>query len=354
MPTRPLPAPQTTQRNNFITVTAPTGERDTVGNWLSAYLEFEVTTAPSSQAVQRRDLMLFRTYMLTAEGTEERARWTPRLTKSFQSGLRSATRDDGARRWSDVTVNRIIAHLKTFAKWVHKFSPFPLGEPTAKVKGLAVPCSLQVERAITPAERRRLLDAADVLCEIGGRSKDRKRHKDSRPRRASYRPYRNRAIIYLLIETGMRRAAVTTLRLGDIDERRRIVTAEEKGGVSHGYHISQEGLDAVLKYVEMERPEDAAHFGSPLLFLSARENPHGRGALSPWTVNQVWNEIASTAGVVGRTPHSARHAMGRHVMEKTGNVAAVQRQLGHRNPAYSLQYARITAEEMRSVLDDRD
>ncbi len=354
MPKRPLPALQTTQRNNFLTVTAPTGERDTVGNWLSAYLECEVTTAPSSQAVQRRDLMLFRTYMLTAEGTEERARWSPRLTKSFQSGLRAGLKDDGTRRWSDVTVNRIIAHLKTFAKWVHKLAPFPLGEPTAKVKGLAVPCSLQVERAITAPERRRLLDAADVLVEIGGRSKDRTRHKDSRPRRASYRPYRNRAILYLLIETGMRRAAVTTLRLADIDPRRRIVTAEEKGGVTHGYHISQEGLAAVLKYVEMERPDDAAHFGSPLLFLTARENPHGRGALSPCSVNEIWNEIAATAGVAGRTPHSARHAMGLHIMEKTGNVAAVQRQLGHRNPAYSMQYARVTAETMRNVLDDRE
>jgi hypothetical protein len=29
--------------------------------------------------------------------------------------------------------------------------------------------------------------------------------------------------------------------------------------------------------------------------------------------------------------------MGRHLMAKTGNVAAVQRQLGHKNAAYSLQ-----------------
>ena len=49
----------------------------------------------------------------------------------------------------------------------------------------------------------------------------------------------------------------------------------------------------------------------------------------------------------------ARHAMGRHVMEKTGNVAAVQRQLGHKNAAYSLQYARITDDELQAVLDDR-
>lgn len=43
------------------------------------------------------------------------------------------------------------------------------------------------------------------------------------------------------------------------------------------------------------------------------------------------------AHVKGKTPHSARHAMGRHIMEKTKNPAAVQRQLGHSNVAYALQ-----------------
>ena len=59
------------------------------------------------------------------------------------------------------------------------------------------------------------------------------------------------------------------------------------------------------------------------------------------------------ADVKGKTPHNARHAMGRYIIEKTGNIAAVQRQLGHKNAAYSLQYARITDEELNMVLDGR-
>jgi integrase len=70
-------------------------------------------------------------------------------------------------------------------------------------------------------------------------------------------------------------------------------------------------------------------------------------------INSIWNEVAEIARVEGKTPHSARHAMGRHIIEKTGNIAAVQRQLGHRNAAYSIQYARITAEELGAVLEER-
>jgi integrase len=71
-------------------------------------------------------------------------------------------------------------------------------------------------------------------------------------------------------------------------------------------------------------------------------------------INDIWNTICESAGVKGKTPHSARHGMGRHLIEKTGNVEAVQRQLGHKNAAYSLQYSRITREELNSALDDRE
>jgi integrase len=45
--------------------------------------------------------------------------------------------------------------------------------------------------------------------------------------------------------------------------------------------------------------------------------------------------------------------MGKHIIEKTGNVAAVQRQLGHKNAVYSMQYARISDKELEDILDER-
>jgi hypothetical protein len=79
-----------------------------------------------------------------------------------------------------------VAHLKTFSKWIHKLRPFPLGNPTEKLKNLAVTGALKLERALTEAERRKRLEAADHLPVIGGRSRDRRRNKkaelpDERP-----------------------------------------------------------------------------------------------------------------------------------------------------------------------------
>jgi integrase len=69
---------------------------------------------------------------------------------------------------------------------------------------------------------------------IGGRSRDQRRCKNitlpnERPCRNGYRPYRNRAIVYTPIETGMRRAAVTQLNVDDVDATRQTVVTTERG-----------------------------------------------------------------------------------------------------------------------------
>jgi site-specific recombinase XerD len=327
--------------------------------WVAQYFKFEVTTAASSQAVQRRDLQLLLAYVARETGGDDVSAWTPRLMRSLQESLRKELKakpgQTARRRLADRTINRVMAHLKTFSKWIHNLKPFPLGDPMAKMTLLKVGTGLEIERAISPSERRKLLDAADLLLIAGGISKDRNRHQNgAKPRRKGYRHYRNRAIVYVLIETGMRRAAVTHIEVEQVVFQRKTITTLEKGGHSHTYQISSEGLRAVQDYLAYERADDAARWNkSPALFLPASSVAKSAGKLTVPVINAIWNEVAALAQVQGNTPHSARHAMGRHIIEKTGNVVAVQRQLGHRNAIYSLQYARITAAELVAVLEER-
>jgi integrase len=95
------------------------------------------------------------------------------------------------------------------------------------------------------------------------------------------------------------------------------------------------------------------HAGHRWRSFSRQPRCHRARGASWGVVNTVWNAVCRVAQVEGRTPHSARHAMGKHIMAKTGNVAAIQRQLGHRQAAYAMQYARVTTEELVQVLDER-
>jgi site-specific recombinase XerD len=172
--------------------------------------------------------------------------------------------------------------------------------------------------------------------------------------RKSYRPWRHRALVYLLTETGMRRAGAVNADLAGLDRKSATVTTREKGGGSHAYQISREGLAALVDYLEKERGGADTRLPSPALFLPAAGDARSSGArLAPHAVNRIWNAVAALAGVEHRTPHSARHAMGRHIVSKTGNLAAVQRQLGHKRLDYSAQYVRISAAELQDVLDQR-
>ena len=343
-------------RSGLITMSegAPDGLRD----WARWFFENAVTTKASSQREQARDISLFLEFMERVEKSDQRILWTPRLSAAFRDFMLSARKEDGTRRWSDRTVNRVIAHLKPFSKWIHSLRPFPLGNPMIKIKAIPVTNALEIERAIEPGERRRILDAADFLLQTGGRSKSRRRYAKTgqageRPCRKGYRAWRNRAIIYTLMETGMRRAAVTRIDLADVDMERKRITVEEKGGAIHTYEISREGMEAIKAYIEHERTSDNVKWQSPALFLTSCTNAHGNGRLTVRAINQIWDEICSVARVEGRTPHSARHAMGVHLMKKFGNVAAVQRQLGHKNAIYSMQYARVTSDELQDALNDR-
>ena len=356
MPKHPQKSRQITLRNDSGTNLVVVNTKiDSIAAWMAAYFQFEVTTLESSQKVQKRDLATFLNFILEEVGDDKLLNWTPRLSQTFKNWLQRQTDTNGNRRWHDRSVNRILAHLKTFSKWLHKHRPFPLGDPMTKVKTVSAASLLSIEKAITPAERRRLLDAADLLVEVGGRSQDRNRYRrmEQRPQRKDYRPYRNRAIVYTLLETGMRRAAVVAINVEDVDSSERTITTIEKGGSEHTYQISRDGLQAIQDYLDHERGIDAESYQTKALFLPASGKLNETGRLSPNAVNDIWRLVCKRAEVHGKTPHSARHGMGRHLIEKTGNIEAVQRQLGHKNAAYSLQYSRITKEELNEVLNNR-
>lgn len=329
---------------------------DSLTAWKSLYFN-SVTTAASSRQVQSRDIQALINFVIAENGNDDRQNWTPRLSRVFLDFLKTQLdQKTGQRRYQDRTINRILTHNKTFAKFIQGLRAFPLGDPMQKLKLIPVSAGLEVERALTKTERRRMLDAADLLTQNQGISKDRNRYRDieDRPKRKRFRPYRNRAIVYCLIETGMRRAAIKNLNFESIDFVHKQLKVQEKGGFTHSYQISSQGLAAIADYLEHERGQDEEYFTTNALFLASSTTPKGDGRLSVRSINLIWNEVASLAGVEGKTPHSARHSMGKHIIEKTGNIAAVQKQLGHRNPTYSMQYARITKDELKAVLDDRE
>ena len=91
----------------------------------------------------------------------------------------------------------------------------------------------------------------------------------------------------------MKRQAITKLNVEDVDGDKGTGTAKEKGGVTHTYHISTEGLEAIQDYLRQEREQDFDKWRSPSLFLSSATNPNGNGRLSVMRRSQfIYSAIA--------------------------------------------------------------
>ena len=257
-------------------VTIPEAFPDTLTWWREQFFSLQFTTSEGSQKKQWRHIEMFIRFMLGTTGNEERKLWTPRLSRDFLTTLKKKT--DGTARATD-TIDNVLNHVRSFAKWIHHLKPFPFGNPMAKIKNVR---SLKNwgSRSLTPQERNRMLDSADYLPISWGKSKDRERyglHPESRPTRKTARPYRNRAIIYTLIETGMRREAVTNIELEKINFREGTIEVIEKGDLEASYTITQAGLRAIEDYLEHERSEDSDLWGSPYLFLPAHQQTQSSG-----------------------------------------------------------------------------
>ena len=95
---------------------AAVGIEQGIRDWVEAYFAVEVTTLDSSRKVQRRDLELFVRFFEDETNSTAIDNWTPRLSQAFLNSLRGTVKQGGTRQWNDRTINRILAHIKTFSK----------------------------------------------------------------------------------------------------------------------------------------------------------------------------------------------------------------------------------------------
>ncbi|NJP97116.1 tyrosine-type recombinase/integrase [Nonomuraea sp. FMUSA5-5] len=139
-----------------------------------------------------------------------------------------------------------------------------------------------------------MVDRIETFHELKGR-----RHRRADPRTHA-RPLRDRAIIYLLFGTGLRRAELVGLDLdhlqpAEADRLRQAKKARLAGvrGKGRTVFLGRHARHALADYLQHERPGDATASTPPTaLFLSAASiaahRPDGR--LSPRSINTIVGE----------------------------------------------------------------
>jgi integrase/recombinase XerD len=133
-------------------------------------------------------------------------------------------------------------------------------------------------------------------------------------------PERNRAIILLLLDTGIRNSELCKARLRDLDKRNQRLHIHGKGAHERDVPFSARTHQALWRYLTL-RPD--ANMGDPLFVLETGRSFNRHRLLD------LIQTIAARAGVADATIHRFRHACAIEYLRNGGDPYTLQRLLGH-------------------------
>ena len=366
---------------------------DSFSAWIECYLALLVRGIRSRDIEQKIELHLrrFAEFFQDRYGHE-------RLSLCLQRDVllwmkRLAEEGEGADdhpALAPATINNHLASLSGFTSWVHAQHPelFAMGNPTAGVKELPLPAL--VPRTLSGAQVASLKSVLDRLPSLvrrrGRRHVQRKRKQQQVPdQQAHARPYRDRAIVELLLGTGMRREELTNVNLDQVvignaprdgkvtvepvtleglrrARKVQLLNVKGKGKTQRNLWLPADARAALADYLEFERPGDAACFSEPeALFLRggnvpAAKDPEGNrsGRLARNSINYLvrrigeWHDAEQSEEertISPLHPHMLRHTFGFRLAQATGaDEYELQRRLGHQSKRYIQVYTNPTEE----------
>ncbi len=326
---------------------------DSVALWAERYQAVAVVGIRSEAVAKKIALHLsrFAEFYEAAYGHE-------RITTCLQRDVVAWQQALGESGLAPATVNNHLASLSAFASWVDTHVPglFPLGDPTKGISAMGLP-PLE-PRALTDAQVRSLKNVCDRLPRLYSKKGRRWTGRQSTPH-AHRRPWRDRALVFLLLSTGLRRGEVVRVDLDHLTSRTRrglraarraqITGVRGKGKTQRTVFLSADARSALADYLEKERPGDASAESSAL-FLSARGIPSrtSDGRLSGRSINRILEQIGRwhdadvtdpTRRLLPLRPHDLRHTFAFHLARTTGaDPYELERRLGHRSQRYIQRY----------------
>lgn len=327
---------------------------DSLAAWIRHYTQFAITGVRSKAVAQKVALHLdrFQAFFAQTYGHEHISTCIRRDVLAWQTALQAAG-------LAPATVNSHLASLSAFTTWVHAQVPrlFPLGDPAKGIGTLGL--GPLEPRALSTQQVQSLKNLCDRLPRLHQLTGRRWPGSEASPLRAQSRPWRDRAMIFVLLSTGLRREELVHLDLEQVEpqtaralrtvHRARISRVRGKGKTERVVFLSADARQALADYLDCERPRDTTPTTSAL-FLSAAEvaarAPDGR--LSCRAINHIlaqigrWHDAAVRdldRQIAPLRPHDLRHTFAFHLAQVTGaDSYELERRLGHRSQRYIQRY----------------
>ncbi len=157
--------------------------------------------------------------------------------------------------------------------------------------------------------------------------------------------YRNRIMMLVLYTTGMRRAEIVNLKIGNFDKGRNIIRITGKGDKTREIPIPVSVCKEILLYLERIKKEFPDREDDDFFVTDSGNKIH------PEFVNEVVHEeLDGVEGFSGKkSPHVLRHSLATHLLNNGADLNSIKEILGHSSLAATQVYTHNSFEQLKKT-----
>ena len=223
------------------------------------------------------------------------------------------------------TIHRKVSAFRTFNRYARRMS-FTDRDPS---NGVSLPKLEKRVREVVPERNMEALLDSSIFPD-------------------SWAGLRDRLMMTLLYETGMRQDELIKLKHADVQVSRRTVKVSGKGGKERLIPVSEALLDLAEEYMR-NRPGVSE-------FLIVTDS--GRELYPAFVYRRVNHYITETSSLSKCSPHVIRHSFATHLLNRGADINAVKELLGHSSLNATQHYTHVSTGRLKdahrgSPLDSR-
>ena len=247
------------------------------------------------------------------------------LADQYEHDSLIAIEGDWVRAWivhmmkegrSPRTIHRKVSAFRTFNRFARRMS-YTDRDPS---NGVSLPKLEKRVREVVPERNMVSLLDGSVFPE-------------------SWSGLRDRLMMTLLYETGIRQEELITLLHVDVNVSRKTIKVTGKGGKDRYIPISDATIDLAEEYMR-SRPGDSER----LLVTDG-----GRELYPAFVYRRVNHYITEASSLSKCSAHVIRHSFATHLLNRGADINAVKELLGHSSLNATQHYTHVTSSRMKDV-----
>lgn len=285
--------------------------------WTDSFLEYLGAERNYSKATiesYAKDLSMFQTFL---EGLTPDASWTAVEANDVREWVIYLLDEQ---KMAAASVNRKLSALRTFYKYLRRVGRVNINP---------------MEKVVAPKKKRPLPyfvreSDMDKLLELTAEDR-------------SFKGIRNRLILMMFYETGIRRAELLGMTDANVDMIAKQVKVTGKRNKQRVVPFGEELENEIDAYwAAREELLGQKHF--PTFFVTEEGS-----AMSETQISRIVKEnLSKVTTIKKRSPHVLRHSFATAMLNNNADLTSIQKLLGHESVATTEIYTHVSFEELKS------